>query len=79
MKPSLGRIVLVPVEPVTNNGSDVAVGIITRVWSDTMVNLRVFLDTESASRSMPSVHLYPTAEDAAGDTRSCYWPPRVAS
>jgi hypothetical protein len=44
MKPSIGRIVHVLVDPKTNNGSDVAPAIITRVWSDECVNLRVIRD-----------------------------------
>lgn len=44
MKPAIGRIVHVLVDPGINNGSDVAPAIITRVWSDTCVNLRVLHD-----------------------------------
>lgn len=43
-KAAVGRIVHVIVDPQTNNGSDVAPAIITRVWSDTGVNLRVIRD-----------------------------------
>lgn len=43
-KPSLGQIVLVPADPALNNGADVAPAMITRVWSDTLVNVRVLLD-----------------------------------
>jgi hypothetical protein len=43
-KPALGRIVHVLVDPKTNNGSDVAPATITRVWSDTCINLRVTRD-----------------------------------
>lgn len=43
--PSLGRIVLVTVsDPSSNNGAEVAPAVITRVWSDTLVNVRVLLD-----------------------------------
>ena len=35
MKPTVGRIVHVLVDPKQNNGSDVAAAVITRVWSDT--------------------------------------------
>lgn len=44
MTPSVGRIVHVTVDPKVNNGSDIAPAIITRVWSDTCVNLRVLYD-----------------------------------
>lgn len=43
-KPAVGRIVHVLVDPKVNNGSDVAPAIITRVWSDNCVNLRVMHD-----------------------------------
>jgi hypothetical protein len=47
MKPSVGRIVHVLVDPNVNNGSDVAPAVITRVWSDNCVNLRVLHDGPS--------------------------------
>jgi hypothetical protein len=71
MKPNIGRIVLVPF----NNGADVAPGIITRVWSDTCVNVRVLCDSENLMWKT-SVALFNTAEEAAVG-HSCYWPPRV--
>lgn len=40
MKPYLGAPVLVLVEPSTNGGSDTAPAVITRIWSDTCVNVR---------------------------------------
>lgn len=48
-KPSVGRIVHVTVDPRHNNGADVAPAVITRVWSDTCVNLRVLHDGPSAA------------------------------
>lgn len=48
-KPSLGTVVLVPVDPATNNGGYVAPGIITRVWSETTVNVRVLHDSDAIS------------------------------
>lgn len=74
-KPSVGRIVLVLVDPAINNGADVAPGIITRVWSDTCVNVRVLLDGEDTLWKT-SIALFATAEEAAVG-HSCYWPPRV--
>lgn len=86
-KPSVGRIVIVPVDAINlpSNGSDVAPAIITRVWSDTMVNLQVFLDAGSVV-AKTSARLYDDAEAAAAGAPSaerpyaelrCYWPPRV--
>jgi len=64
MKPSIGRIVLVPVDAVINNGADVAPAIITRVWSGYVVNVHVLLDGANTG-GKTSVHLFDTAEEAA--------------
>jgi hypothetical protein len=47
MKPSIGRVVHVLVDPRHNNGSDVAPAEITRVCSDTCVNVRITYDGPS--------------------------------
>lgn len=44
--PSLGACVLVAVDPVMNNGSNIAPAIVTRVWGGTSINVRVLLDSE---------------------------------
>lgn len=90
-KPSLCRFVLVTVDPHSNNGSDVAPAVITRVWSDTLVNVRVFRDGTDVAW-ITSVTLHETREelDEARDAReaaaphlagtvyhAAYWPPRV--
>lgn len=67
-KAALGRIVHVLVDPKTNNGSDVAPAMITRVWSDECVNLRVVRDHYAdASEWLTSMSLYDSIEalDAA--------------
>lgn len=76
-KPSLGRIVLIKVDPAANNGSDTAPAIITRVWNDDMVNVRIMLDTFTCPPSQTSVRLCDTEDDAVKAGHACYWPPRV--
>jgi hypothetical protein len=90
--PSLGRIVLVTVHPTTNNGADVAPAVITRVFRDDLVNVKVLLDGADGAKAMTSVGLYADREaaDAARarrdeetphmaeyDFTAAYWPPRV--
>jgi hypothetical protein len=92
VKPSLGRIVLTPADPATNNGADVAPAVVTRVWSDTMINVRVLLDTPEVPPSKTSITLYdsPEAMEAARVQRdesaphlvgapmhAAFWPPRI--
>ena len=44
MKPSVCRIVEVFTDPYYNNGSDTAPAVITRVWDDGLINVRVLHD-----------------------------------
>lgn len=77
-KPSIGRIVIVPVDPDTNSGVDEAAAIITRVWSDTTVNVRVFVDGSNEVLSRTSVTLAETRDHHAVVRPGCaWWPPRV--
>ena len=91
-KPSLGRVVIALVDPATNNGADEAPAIITRVWSDTIVNARVLLDGDQTPWKT-SISLHPDREavDAARSKvaedsgialsavrmHAAFWPPRV--
>jgi hypothetical protein len=78
--PSLGRIVLVPIQPEMNNGATVAPAIITRVWSDTTVNLRVLADGESLLWRTSSTYVEDLDTLDAGDPTRINrwtWPPRV--
>jgi hypothetical protein len=88
-QPSVGRIVHVIVDPIQNNGTDVAPAVITRVWNEQGVNLRVLLDGES-TLWRTSVPLYESRDalEAAnaqmvisGGARpplfGAFWPPRV--
>lgn len=92
-KPSVGRIVLVTVHPTTNNGADTAPAVVTRVWSDELVNVAVFLDGANGTKAQTSVPLFADREalDAAKARRdadrhphavdltftAAYWPPRL--
>jgi hypothetical protein len=82
-KPSLGRIVLVPMNPAMNNGAHVAPAIVTRVWSDTSVNVRVLADSSNEPECLRSLTLVDELPEYDGDASPpqnmhvwC-WPPRV--
>lgn len=68
--PAVGRIVHVIVDPRQNNGSDVAPAVITRVWSDICVNVRVLFDgphaqvDDNRQHWQTSIMLYPDREAA---------------
>lgn len=74
-KPSLGRIVLTFLTPEENNGSEVAPALITRVWSDDMVNVTVFPDAEYGPVRRTSVRLVDSQPSESGP--ACWWPPRA--
>ncbi|MFK0155386.1 hypothetical protein ACIQVK_25335 [Streptomyces sp. NPDC090493] len=78
MQPSLGRIVLVGADPATNNGSDTAPAIITRVWNDNVINARVILDSDALQWRTSLTHT-DNLDGLADDVRSArwMWPPRV--
>jgi hypothetical protein len=73
--PTVGRIVLVPMDPVTNNGAKVAPAVIVHVWSDTTVNVRVFAD----GADMPWLTSVTYKDDITDATpRTAWtWPPRA--
>lgn len=82
-KPSPGRMVLLIGGVARSNGTDTAPATVTRVWSDTCVNLAVFPDC-AAPAVATSITLFgdeQAARDwlAAEEYRStaAYWPPRV--
>lgn len=81
--PSVGRIVHLIGIHANSNGADVAPAIITRVWSDTMVNVTAFPDSGNA-HSVTSVKLVETEDEARAINREAehpqsvaFWPPRV--
>lgn len=75
MKPSKGRIVHFFRKGQTMPNADGEVAIITKVHSDTMVNLRVIPDDGSIERvtSVPLVG----ADEVHHNLMFCVWPPRV--
>lgn len=82
--PSVGRIVLTTVDPRQNNGSSEAPAVITRVWNDEMVNLKVFLDSGDTlwKTSVKFQDKAPEDDDESlpksldGIPSVAYWPPR---
>lgn len=79
MQPSIGRIVNVFVNPDTNNGSDIAPAIITRVWSRRAdgawtINFRMFLDRSPLSGDLmehrTSATMWATRKQAEEDIES---------
>lgn len=75
-KPSIGRIVIVNVVPnfSTNNGSNEAPAIITRVWNDELVNVKVLNDGPE-NEWKTSVTLHDERPENPG--HGAWWPPRV--
>ena len=62
--PAADRIVHVFMDPRHNNGSDVAPAIITRVWNDTCVNLRILGDSNEIPPWRTSQMLYAGPDEA---------------
>lgn len=63
MQPTVGRVVHVLMDPSVNNGSDVAPAIITHVWNDTAINVRVIRDGyPDPSEWMTSISLHESRE-----------------
>lgn len=71
----MGRIVMVPMDPEGNNGATEAPAVITRVWSDTMVNVRIFGDNAVAAEWRTSVTLL--TERPEDPKHVAWWPPRA--
>lgn len=76
MRPSIGRIVHVLVDPAQNNGNDVAPAIITRVWTDRMVNVKVLTDGphDLWQTSLDLLDVRPSDNTIK---RAAFWPPKV--
>lgn len=70
MKPSIGRIVIYRYpEGVLVNGVNVCPAMIVRVWSDTMVNLKLIEDGELV--------VWRTSVSAGTEANTWSWPERV--
>lgn len=83
MTPTIGRIVHVLGIPAESNGSTVAPAVVTRVWSNDLLNVTVFPDA-AAPVPATSVRLFDNENDArAASTEREYpqtvafWPPRA--
>ena len=85
-RPSIGRFVHVIGPDAESNGAKVAPAVITRVWSEDMVNVTIFPDG-AAPVPRTSVKLYADENAARGITLADYrfppnpafWPPRVGA
>lgn len=86
MTPTIGRIVHVIGPDAESNGAKVAPGVITRVWSDDLINVLIFPDGV-APMARTSVKLYASEDEARGITladhrfppNQAFWPPRVGA
>ncbi len=88
-KPSVGRIVLVTGGPAKSNGTDVAPGLVTRVWQDGVeghhdgvIDVTVFPDAGTPVAAT-SVYLYEIEDTARamvekGASVAAFWPARVS-
>lgn len=81
---NVGDVVHVVVDPRQNNGSDVAPAMVTRVWNDELVNVRVLLDGPDVLW-LTSVKLFDerpaeddetVGRDTNGVQRAAFRPPR---
>lgn len=79
-QPSIGRVVLVPMDPRNNNGSNISPAIITRVWTETMVNVRVIPDGAFPTEARTSLSYTDTVDGLHpenGGLARWTWPPRT--
>ncbi|MFI6279663.1 hypothetical protein [Streptomyces sp. NPDC050988] len=71
--PDVGDVVLVPMDPVLNNGAAVAPALVTRVWNPTTVNVRILADSE-AIEWRTSVVYRDSLDDVAVPAAVWTWP-----
>lgn len=76
--PSIGRIVQVPMDPAENNGSTIAAAVITRVWTDTMINVRILADSQETPWRTSVSYVDELPEPTEGTPAHVWtWPARV--
>lgn len=81
---NIGDVVHVVVDPRQNNGSDVAPAMVTRVWNDELVNVRVLLDGPDVLwltsvkffGERPAKDDETVGRDTNGVQRAAFWPSR---
>ena len=71
MDPYPGQPVMVFADPRHANGADEAPAVVTRVWTDAMVSVRIFHDGPCSKRcaDRATVLLYPSRDDAEAAPR----------
>ncbi len=79
MQPSIGRIVLVAMDPAKNNGCSVAPAIVTRVLNDTTINAHVLPDgwISEWRTSLAYVDSIDEEGEEPGELYRWTWPPRT--
>lgn len=72
--PSLGDVVLVPMDRSVNNGAVSAPAVVTRVWSPTTINVRVLTDSDAAPSWRTSVTFVETLDHVDSSAAVWTWP-----
>jgi hypothetical protein len=73
--PSLGHIVLVAMDPASNNGAPTSPAVITRIWPNDLINVRALPDAPTPTKAMTSLSYVDTVDDLAPGRWT--WPPRT--
>lgn len=74
LMPDVGDVVLVPMDPKDNNGATVAPAVITRVWSEFTVNVRVLADSETPTSLRTSAGYRDSLDGIPGPAAVWTWP-----
>lgn len=73
LTPDVGDVVLVPMDPVLNNGATVAPAVVTRVWNPITINVRVLADSDAIQRRTSAVYR-DSLDDIAVPAAVWTWP-----